>query len=467
MADICIFYARENRELVSGLAAALSTRWDVWWDDKIVGRYPEVIEREIRSAKCAIPIWSPESYDNAMVRDELSLATKHNLPLLPVRASDCGSPFGYGSYSVVDLGGWESSDEQHPGFQQLLRRVASVVPPNKQPVRPSSLAPLGLKLPAVFLSVSSHETQLDPLEAMRALRVFGASTALISAYDLSPKRRIKGLLAEMATFRKQGGLLLIDSGNYESSRRVDKKWSPLKFKTALKPTAHDLACSFDVMKPSRKVSLAINEVVAAARRDAKFTRAPIVPIVHAALNQHGYILDELPAIIRGISELLAPLLIAVPERELGPGLIERARSVRRIRQALNTLPFYQPLHLLGTGNPWSIGVLAAAGADSFDGLEWCRVSVDHANGRLHHFQHFDFFAYQARLAKSVVTSVAVDDDRVDFAGKVAFSNLEYFTNFTTDLQKATAKGSLEAFVVGLIGKANAEQLGAQIPDLFQ
>jgi hypothetical protein len=36
------------------------------------------------------------------------------------------------------------------------------------------------------------------------------------------------------------------------------------------------------------------------------------------------------------------------------------------------------------GNPWSIAVLTAAGADSFDGLEWCRVTVDRRTAQLHH-----------------------------------------------------------------------------------
>jgi hypothetical protein len=89
--------------------------------------------------------------------------------------------------------------------------------------------------------------------------------------------------------------------------------------------------------------------------------------------------------------------------------------VRRIRDELDKLPFYQPLHILGTGNPWSIAVLAAAGADSFDGLEWCRVAVDRDTGRLNHFQHFDFFAYQARLADSPIALAAVDDEGVDWS----------------------------------------------------
>ena len=95
-----------------------------------------------------------------------------------------------------------------------------------------------------------------------------------------------------------------------------------------------------------------------------------------------------------VAEQLFPVLLAVPERALGDGIIARTLSVRRLRQALDKLGFYCPLHLLGTGNPLSIAVYAMAGADSFDGLEWCQTVVDHQTGKLFHFQQWDLFKDQ-------------------------------------------------------------------------
>ena len=92
----------------------------------------------------------------------------------------------------------------------------------------------------------------------------------------------------------------------------------------------------------------------------------MLPIVHARKRHGGgYDLDALPSIIREMANRLNPPLIAIPERELGPGLIARAKTVRQIREELDKLPFYQPLHLLGTGNPLSIAVLTAAGCGQF------------------------------------------------------------------------------------------------------
>ena len=72
--------------------------------------------------------------------------------------------------------------------------------------------------------------------------------------------------------------------------------------------------------------------------------------------------------------------------------------MRKIREALNELYFYQPVHVLGTGNPASIALLAAAGADTFDGLEWSRYVADGETKNLHHFQHYDLFKWQDAFA---------------------------------------------------------------------
>ena len=467
MADVCIIYSRHNREIVRKLAAILSARWTLWWDDIIVGKFAEAIERELPQAKCVVPIWSSTSRDSDMVRDELALAKASRIPLVPASIEDCRPPYGYGSYSSVDLRGWDGGPD-HPGLEQLLRKIAAVVPPRTKPMRPPDLAKGKVPLPAVFLSVSSHETQLMPVEAVRALRLFRAPNILVSAYDLAPKRRPKDMARELALFREQGGFVLVDSGNYEASRLGDKSWRPRALRAALAGIPHDWVFCFDVMKPSADPLVSANQIVAAVERDRLVTGAPVLPIIHLPkLGRGRHDLENIPAVVRTVSSRLQPPLVAIPERELGPGLIARAQTVRRIREELNKLPFYQPIHLLGTGNPWSIAVLAAAGADTFDGLEWCRVVVDRSTGRLHHFQHFDFFTYQARVAESAVTVGAMGDEKIDFAGKVAFHNLDFYAEFENSLRISAARNGIEALVAGMLGQANTKQLAGQMPELFQ
>lgn len=467
MADIYIVYASEDRVIARRLYELLSEQWSVWWDDKIVGRYDKAIESEIPKAACMVAIFSKYARVKSTVVDELRLGIKSGIELLPVQLDDSDPPYSFGTYSRSDLRGW-SGEASHAGLTQLQRRLASVVLPRRKPQRLLGIANGKVQLPTLFFSVSSHETQLVPVEALQALRIFGASTILVSAYDLHARRKPEKLIEEIKEYRKNGGFVLLDSGNYEASRLGTRKWRKSDFRDVITQTPHDWAFCFDVMKPKHNPDHAINEIVKAVERDRELTDAPVLPIIHApSLKSGGYKLDHIPRVVREVAEKLEPELIAIPERELGPGLIARAKMVQAIREELSKLPFYQPLHILGTGNPWSVAILAAAGADTFDGLEWCRMTVDNISDRLHHFQHFDFFSYQTELADSVIARDALEDQAIDFGGKVAFHNLDYFSRYEKNLREAIVSGSIEAFVVEIVRKDAVTQLKKQIPGFFK
>lgn len=343
------------------------------------------------------------------------------------------------------------------------------ISPNKDQIVTRELRMEGgrLKLPTMFPSVSSHETQLTPLDAIKVLSLFGARLALISAYDLSPARRQTGIIAAISELHEQGCFIVVDSGNYEASRSGDSSWKPSNLGSALAEVPHEWLFCFDVLRPSLDRENAVKEIVAAVEREQKITRARVLPIIHAPPLSNGYELKDVPWIAREIADRIRPPLIAIPERELGAGLVARARTVSRIREELDRLPFYQPLHLLGTGNPWSLTVLAAAGADSFDGLEWCRMTIDRESGQLNHFHNFDFYMYQARLATSHVVTSALTNDDVAFSGKVAFHNLDYYLELVDRLRVAAINNGFGALATDLMGKANVVQLSQQVPGLFR
>lgn len=468
MADIFISHSSktpENLQKVGRLAELLSDRWSVWWDDTLVGRYTQVIPTEIGLATCMVPVWTQAASVSDAVHGELVIAKSAGKYIVPARMENCSAPFSFDVYSDVDFTHW-NGEANHPAVLQLARKLATVLPPSLQPKRPRIIGDSGIGLPALFMSVSSHETQVEPLPAVQALRIFGADTVLVSAYDLLPSRRNHAMLRELATIRRKGGLVLVDSGNYEASRLEDKSWTPQKFKQALKDVPHDWVFSFDVMEPSQSWKKATRQVIDAVEANRKFTSAPVLPIVHAPFTKkHGHDVASLPKVVHGVADALTPPMIAVPERELGRGLAERAATVQRIRQALDTLPFYQPLHLLGTGNPWSIVVLAAAGADSFDGLEWCRVVVDRETNRLNHFQHFDLFTYQSGQAESQIVAEVLKNDNNDFNARAAFHNLDYFAELRDELRHAAAKGNFEALSARILGSSH-RILARKMPALF-
>lgn len=470
MADLCIIYASPRRKVVQALDAILSLQWSVWWDDKIFeGNYRTEIERELTQAKCVIPVWCRVSRSDQDVIDEAELARKQNIPMVPVRVEDVDPPLGFGGRQWVDLFGWDGTSE-HPAIRALKKRIASVTPAHPRLLpRPSTFTAGGKAVPApvFFHSVSSHETQLRPDVAVRALSVFGAQTILVSAYDAVARKHPTKMVEELGRCRDAGAMILLDSGNYEAFRKNNKRWNADVFHAAMAVTPHDIAFCFDQVRPPRDIDRIARNVVEAVERDSKHTTAPVLPIVHAPRNSDGsFDTDCLPELMRRVARELTPPLLAIPERELGNGIVERARTVLAIRRSLDYLGFRQPLHLLGTGNPVTMAILAAAGADSFDGLEWCRVVADHADGRMYHFHHYDFFAYQSKLADSPVTREAAVSDKVNYAGKAVFHNLAFFAEWVNELQARIGEGKVDRFLSEKLPKGSIRQLEQALPGIL-
>ena len=476
MADIYIAYAKEDLDIAKKLNDRLSPQWDIWWDDKIVGDFAKTIEEQLRKSACVLPLFSYSSREKTAFTEELRIGNQLEKPILPVELDDSPPPYPYGNFSRVNLRGW-NGEEDHFGFLQLKRKLARVVDMKRKPKRPVFISDERIPLPTLFLSVSSYNTRLEPVDAIKILRLFKAPTILVSAYDLVPTGEQKKIpikiINELKRYRKNGGFVLIDSGNYEASRLANKQWSFEQFKEVLSYTPHDWAFSFDkadenIPFPSSGRRKNAKLIVESVKHAQKYTPAPVLPIVHSKKLKKGYDLKHLPKTIRGIAEQLEPQLIAVPERELGAGLLDRAKMVQAIRDELSKLPFYQPLHLLGTGDPWSIATLAAAGADTFDGLEWCRMVVDCSLNRLHHYQHFDFFAYQALLADSPVVKAALENRyKTGYESLVAFHNLDYFANLMNRLRDYVMKNNMETFITRIIGNEAADELNQSVPGLFK
>ncbi len=459
MSDVYIVYPRENLTIAEKLHTLLSSQWNVWWDDNIVGEWRPAIEENLAKASCIVALFSAHS-GKATVTEELRIGQLHTKNIIGLLLDGSAAPYPFGSLTSIDLSTWQG-EADHPGILQLQRKIGCVVPVRAIPDRLQVIAAGKLPIPNVFMSVSSHETQFEPADALRVLKVHNTPSILVSAYDLVKSPDRKKMIAEIKAYRKNGGFVLLDSGNYEATRLEDKLWSHNQFQQALVEGLHDWAFCFDT-KPQNDSKLAIRQIVRAVKRDSKHSTVPVLPIVHVKQDDHG--LAQLPVIVRGVSEQLTPQVIAIPERELGAGLVKRAQTLKQIRSELNKLPYYQPIHLLGTGNPWSIAVLAGAGADTFDGLEWCRFAIDPIHGRLHHFQHFDFFKNQAD--RTPFLAMVDAEVGIEYAGMVAFYNLEYYAAFGRLMREMISTKDAELFATGTMRGISPQELRRLFPEIF-
>ncbi len=305
-----------------------------------------------------------------------------------------------------------------------------------------SLARTTVQLPCFFPSISSVKTNLMPVDYVELLAASAHPLFLVSAYDIASstpehQERIDRAIKQS---RSKGSAVLLDSGNYESFWKGSTDWLVEGFYKISSVYEYDIGFCFDNQVPPSTAKEISEDVVRSVLRDQEHSLNTIVPIVHGPT-------DLLPVAAQMVAEQLYPVLLAVPERALGDGILARTRSVRKIRGALDELGFYCPLHLLGTGNPISIIAYSIAGADSFDGLEWCQTVVDHETAFLFHFQHWDFVRGQTDWGSN---------RSLPYIQLALMHNLDFYTSFMRRLQESIKDcnhhGIIEAFLPGKRGE---------------
>ena len=127
MADVFLSYASDDRDRVLPLVRFLEGRgWTVWWDRSLRPgeTWPQVIERELNSARCVVVAWSMQSVNSPWVRLEANRAReRHNI--IPIRLDDASVPPEFGSYQSFDMRGNLDDQALSPlgdGVSAQLRR---------------------------------------------------------------------------------------------------------------------------------------------------------------------------------------------------------------------------------------------------------------------------------------------------------------------------------------------------------
>lgn len=300
--------------------------------------------------------------------------------------------------------------------------------------RPQEIA-LGstrLPTPVFFPSISTIKTALAPAEYLSILHSLRNMNRqlLISAFDLGRSCSSDELSRWLTTAQKVGATVLMDSGNYESYWMDEQaNWCQSDFHDVLRRFSCAFAFGFDEQKPPTEADAHVDLVVERWRLDqAAAGDRVIVPIVHGTA-------ETLPILCARVARETQVPMVAVAERRLGDGVFERARSVAALRERLDGIGRYVGLHLLGTGNPISIALYSWAGADSYDGLEWCQTVVDHDTGLLFHLSQSDFFRQQ--------TTWGADD--ISFQARTLAHNLTFYTDWMQRLRKAVHAGDVVNF----------------------
>jgi len=289
-----------------------------------------------------------------------------------------------------------------------------------------------LHAPSFFASVSSVKQTLLPVEEIEILDALRAETFLVSAYDFvhSGSRDSTSMARTVEKARSAGAVVLLDSGNYESYWHRDQSWTRAQFHEAAIAVPCDAVFTYDEAFQGNAPEIVARIVEGANKDRHALADSQLVPIVHVSGAEPSEAVD----VLTGVALELSPALIAVPERELGDGITNRAHRIRSLRSAMKEAGLDTRIHILGTGNPISLLAYSVAGADSFDGLEWCHTVVDHLTGLLFHLQQYDFFREQTPYGDGTLP--------LSLAGRA--HNLAFMREWIRILREARKLGGLES-----------------------
>lgn len=472
--QVFLSYARDDEESVSHLydhlAAAGLRPWMDKRDLKPGDEWDDSIRNAIRSSQYFLVILTPRSLDK---RGYLQKEIKHALDIqdekipgdryvIPVRLERCEIPSRLNRFHSADL-------FEKDGLSRLIVVLKGGTPvglygkeeqgPN--PIaRSMTLSVGGIDMPCFFPSISSaSKNSLTPLDLLRILVSVKHPLFLISAFDVHNADRNSRLkmVSLLQTAMDNAQVVLLDSGLFEK-KWLRTNWSKKDFHSALKVTPCHLSFCFD--NPNSKgdpeeVALAILAALSRDQKAADFSA--IIPIIHAQRP------EDFPDLCKGLVSRIRPTLIGIPERELGVGIFSSAATLVRIRMALDSTGQYYPIHLLGTGNPLSILIFAACGADSFDGLEWCQTAVDNDSGQLYHHGQLDFFSHQTAFGSDLTMS---------YSARLLAHNLDFYGKWMAMIQAKLIKGEIREMVnkylpEGVSDKINALLKENQIANICQ
>ena len=461
MVDICVIYAKEDFGIVSKLVMLLDHQWKVWWGDNInCGDWEKQVRDEISKAKSVLPVVSRYTEGKQIFKDELRLANELNKSIFPFFIEKADLPLGFGNLNRTEAFGWDGTKD-HPGYLQLVKKISTEISKDlgevSKDVRRVTKLELGAKtlnLPCFVFSLSSHETQIRPKDGIELFQYLVPPASLISAYDAWEHIKDTSFRKQISNLRKTDCVFFLDSGNYEAYRKNDNiysnnknRWNRKKFHQTAIEMSPDIVFAYDRPNPKGDINEISDRIIADFDIDKHAIGSgnfPICPIIHLPnLSKKGMLVERASEIIINVVRDLDPIMVAIPERELGDGLLQRIKTVREIRAALNKLDKSYPLHLLGTGNPTTMIALATAGADAFDGLEWCRTVADYNNWHLCHFQHFDCIwnLYKGRCSES--TRRIIEDQAATYNMRVAVYNFDFFIDFMQTMRDIIYSGKTE------------------------
>jgi hypothetical protein len=245
-----------------------------------------------------------------------------------------------------------------------------------------------LMTPTYFPAISSFGIKYSFSSLISLFLVHKYPRVLISAYDwyfLSSQIR-EEIRKEISEYSIDS-FIFLDSGVFESFWRADKRWNHKLHKAAMSTARFDFYSSYDVLPQGKSKNFLQKTIKGIVDSRNLSEKGGFFPIIHGCPDELVLATEKLT---RNYPKLCN--FIAISERDCGEGIIEKARTIKRIRKALDAGTKNNRsriLHILGCGDPLSMLLFTFAGANSFDSLDWIKYLIEPNRLILNTFSHLD------------------------------------------------------------------------------
>lgn len=301
--------------------------------------------------------------------------------------------------------------------------------------------------PTYFPAISGSQFNFKTGTLVSMIARISYPRMLISAYDFKSNNQgtIKSI-GEVSNFFRNGSFVMLDSGTFEVFRLRDTKWSFEDYKDAIGNVDCDFYCTYDSFADA-KATLAsrlgrnVGDIERSVNSDL---HSQMISILHGFGSKQ---VIEVASHLKKRKEEYCHF-VAVPERDCGATLLERAKTILKIREILGMND--SVLHILGCGNPVAMAAYAYCGADTFDSLDWTEQVVDPVGFYFRDIAHIDVLPCNCKVCKRQFKHEQMT--------RALLHNLYFYQNFSLQMQSMIKNDTLTDFLISTAGKRFVDRL---------
>jgi queuine/archaeosine tRNA-ribosyltransferase len=257
---------------------------------------------------------------------------------------------------------------------------------------------------------------------------------LVSAYDLQHPgiHKPEAMRARVNQYSDSGGLLMIDSGGYESIWKNDEDWVFDLYQEAIAGAKADFFFGFDAVPgksesdDAKRYESALKDTISSRKTRAS---GEFIPILHGSSPKQ--LLSFLSYFVKKHPDMTK--IIAVTERDCGWGLFEKVKTISSARKILDQGNENTILHLLGCGSPSSLALYSHFGVDTFDSLDWLKFTLDERDWVGRDFSYLDVLKCECSACRG---------SKRDYVERTLLHNLIFYQEFMLRIQSWITNGSL-------------------------